>query len=219
MKLESSGLRKDMTMKRFIYRILILLVLCTGVAATYHVTAYAEGEEEYTEEEKEQAKAWLSAHGYPPTRAGADAAYADFLAGKFDDDPEVMRIAREHGLIDDEPVEPGSEHATGDDIFMTVDTQGNVTSFMTYNMDVNHMKEKATPDEATPAEATPAVAKTEKPTPTQPKVATPADTEKKPEIGRKVPETSLGMKILKVVYIIVGVLLIAGLIILLVRRR
>ena len=66
MTLESSGLRKDMTMKRFIYRILILLVLCTGVAATYHVTAYAEGEEEYTEEEKEQYQnsIYESFHGH-----------------------------------------------------------------------------------------------------------------------------------------------------------
>ena len=46
---------------------------------------------EYTEEEKAQAKAWLSAHGYPPTRAGAQMAYQDYLNGKFDNDPEVQR--------------------------------------------------------------------------------------------------------------------------------
>ncbi len=46
--------------------------------------------ESLTPEQKAQIKAWLSAHGYPPTRAGAEAAYQDYLAGKFDNDPEVM---------------------------------------------------------------------------------------------------------------------------------
>ena len=55
---------------------------------------YAEGEEggsDYTPEQKQAAKAWLSAHGYPPTRAGAAQAYQDFLDGKLDDDPDVRR--------------------------------------------------------------------------------------------------------------------------------
>lgn len=37
----------------------------------------------YTEEQKQQAKAWLSAHGYAPTRAGAAQAYADYKSGKL----------------------------------------------------------------------------------------------------------------------------------------
>lgn len=40
----------------------------------------------YTEEEKAQAKAWLSAHGYSPDRAGANQAYQDYLNGKFDEE-------------------------------------------------------------------------------------------------------------------------------------
>ncbi|WP_026834956.1 hypothetical protein [Eubacterium xylanophilum] len=39
--------------------------------------------EEYTESQKAQAKAWLSAHGYSPTRAGASQAYSDYLSGKL----------------------------------------------------------------------------------------------------------------------------------------
>ena len=55
-------------------------------------TVYAEGESSgYTQEQIDAAKAWLSAHGYPPTRAGAAQAYADFDAGKLDNDPDVRR--------------------------------------------------------------------------------------------------------------------------------
>lgn len=38
----------------------------------------------YTDEQKQQAKDWLSAHGYAPTRAGAEQAYQDYLDGKID---------------------------------------------------------------------------------------------------------------------------------------
>ncbi len=37
----------------------------------------------YTEEQKKQAKAWLSAHGYPPTTEGAYQAYSDYQSGKL----------------------------------------------------------------------------------------------------------------------------------------
>lgn len=37
----------------------------------------------YTEAEKQQAKAWLSAHGYPPTKGGAYQAYSDYMSGKL----------------------------------------------------------------------------------------------------------------------------------------
>lgn len=47
---------------------------------------------EYTEEQKQQAKAWLSAHGYAPTQAGASQAYQDYLNGKFDGDPQVEAV-------------------------------------------------------------------------------------------------------------------------------
>ncbi len=40
----------------------------------------------YTEEEKAQAKAWLSAHGYSPDMGGANQAYQDYLNGKFDEE-------------------------------------------------------------------------------------------------------------------------------------
>ena len=34
--------------------------------------------------QKQQAKSWLSSHGYPPTRAGAEQAYQDYMDGKID---------------------------------------------------------------------------------------------------------------------------------------
>lgn len=52
----------------------------------------------YSEEQIAAAKAWLSAHGYAPTRAGAAAAYQDYLDGKFDDDPDVQKYKGQTGL-------------------------------------------------------------------------------------------------------------------------
>ena len=55
------------------------MILMIGLSI--HTTSYA-----YTEEEKAQAKAWLSAHGYSPDAAGASQAYQDYLDGKFDEE-------------------------------------------------------------------------------------------------------------------------------------
>ena len=52
-------------------------MLVLGCAGTAHA---------YTEEQKAQAKAWLSAHGYSPDAGGAAAAYQDYLNGKFDEE-------------------------------------------------------------------------------------------------------------------------------------
>lgn len=40
----------------------------------------------YTDEEIRQGKAWLAAHGYPVSEAGAQAAYNDYLNGKWDEE-------------------------------------------------------------------------------------------------------------------------------------
>lgn len=66
--------------KRVIHLILILFsvaVLCFGSYTTVHA---------YTQEQIQQAKAWLSAHGYSPDEAGANQAYQDYLNGKFDEE-------------------------------------------------------------------------------------------------------------------------------------
>ena len=92
--------RKSVT--AIIYKMLAALlmfslsfVLPPSIAFISASDVYAEGEgtdtSGYTEEEKNAAKAWLSAHGYPPTRAGAEQAYQDFLNGKFDNDPQVRK--------------------------------------------------------------------------------------------------------------------------------
>ena len=60
----------------------VALVLCAGAATTSHA---------YTEEEKQQAKAWLSAHGYSPDMGGASQAYQDYLNGKFDEELGITR--------------------------------------------------------------------------------------------------------------------------------
>ena len=62
-------------------RLLLVLMLILGAVTitSRPVQTYA-----YTEEQKQQAKSWLSAHGYPPTRAGAEQAYQDYMDGKID---------------------------------------------------------------------------------------------------------------------------------------
>ena len=56
---------------------ILLLVMVLNVSFT---------SDAYTEEEKQQAKAWLSAHGYSPDMGGASQAYQDYLNGKFDEE-------------------------------------------------------------------------------------------------------------------------------------
>ncbi|MDE6432959.1 MAG: hypothetical protein K2L07_01875 [Lachnospiraceae bacterium] len=63
---------------RYVLGTLILLLV---VVLNLALTANA-----YTEEEKQQAKAWLSAHGYSPDMGGASQAYQDYLNGKFDEE-------------------------------------------------------------------------------------------------------------------------------------
>ena len=66
-------------MKRM--RLLMLMVMTALLICSASFTSYA-----YTEEEKTQAKAWLSAHGYSPDWGGASQAYQDYLNGKFDEE-------------------------------------------------------------------------------------------------------------------------------------
>ena len=67
-------------MKRMIHIISTLIVLMMLVL-NFSFTSNA-----YSEEEKQQAKAWLSAHGYSPDMGGASQAYQDYLNGKFDEE-------------------------------------------------------------------------------------------------------------------------------------
>ena len=62
-----------------------LLIGCMGGGLRHSQRAAA-----YTEEEKQQAKAWLSAHGYSADAAGANQAYRDYLAGKYDSNGNVV---------------------------------------------------------------------------------------------------------------------------------
>lgn len=68
-------------MKRQILRVLSIVLVIICLVFSVCDTAFA-----YTEEEKAQAKAWLSAHGYSPDMGGASQAYEDYLNGKFDEE-------------------------------------------------------------------------------------------------------------------------------------
>ena len=93
MKDKNHNKEKNRIVFRLLISLFILLVLSAVALKTSGSDVRADDYEtrEYTEEEKAQAKAWLSAHGYPPTRAGAQMAYQDYLNGKFDNDPDVQR--------------------------------------------------------------------------------------------------------------------------------
>ncbi len=75
----------------------VMILLATVLALTAGIGTASVTHAEYTQEEKEQAKAWLSAHGYAPTREGAAQAYQDYLNGKFDeelkDNPALQQMA------------------------------------------------------------------------------------------------------------------------------
>lgn len=64
--------------------IVILIVLVLSCGQIIPVTdGYVTTVKAYTEEQKQQAKAWLSAHGYPATKSGAYQAYNDYKNGKL----------------------------------------------------------------------------------------------------------------------------------------
>lgn len=75
----------------------VIILFATVLALTSGIKTAPVTHAEYTQEEKEQAKAWLSAHGYAPTREGAAQAYQDYLNGKFDeelkDNPALQQMA------------------------------------------------------------------------------------------------------------------------------
>lgn len=71
-----------------------ILVICL-VAVPASVGTSSVAAQEYTEEQKQQAKAWLSAHGYAPTREGAYQAYADYKSGKLKIDMGDVGQAKE----------------------------------------------------------------------------------------------------------------------------
>lgn len=66
------------------------MVMVIAAAFTMTTRTYA-----YTDEEKAQAKAWLSAHGYSPDAGGAAAAYQDYLDGKFDEELGINRSSKD----------------------------------------------------------------------------------------------------------------------------
>lgn len=72
-----------MKIKRRIISLLIIIILSVTVSPVIWPEHKANA---YTEEQKEQAKAWLSSHGYSPTKEGAYKAYQDYKDGKFDKD-------------------------------------------------------------------------------------------------------------------------------------
>lgn len=64
---------------RMIFVVLFLMVGCVFFIS-YRQASVVRA---YTEEQKQEAKAWLSAHGYPATKEGAYQAYQDYLSGKL----------------------------------------------------------------------------------------------------------------------------------------
>ena len=71
-------------MKKFCLLIIVLfLATCVMGTVSFLPAAKPITVSAYTEKQKKQVKAWLSAHGYPPTMEGAYQAYQDYLSGKL----------------------------------------------------------------------------------------------------------------------------------------
>ena len=92
-----------------------------NVNASADIPLYsAEG---YSEEDIAAAKAWLSAHGYPPTRAGAEQAYQDYLDGKFDDEFDDGPEIEEYEFEEDEEEDTTEKRHMENDTDETSDEQ------------------------------------------------------------------------------------------------
>ena len=126
-------------------KIIYLFFICIFLSFTFFFSAinskstvYAD--EEYSQEEIDAAKAWLSAHGYPPTRAGAEQAYQDYLDGKLDNDPDVRAYK---GLDDttEETTEETTEATTQTTTQATTQTTTELTTEATSEMTTENIKQ------------------------------------------------------------------------------
>jgi len=93
-------------MRKKIIHLILVMVAAAVFSFSICLPSHA-----YTEEEKAQAKAWLSAHGYSPDAGGASQAYQDYLDGKFD---EELGISTTEAPAADEP-EVTTEQSTKED--------------------------------------------------------------------------------------------------------
>ena len=83
-------------MKNVNNKVIRYIVTCSIlIMGLYFVSTTASA---YTEEQINQAKAWLSAHGYSPTRAGADQAMSDYENGKLKLGEKEQEIAEKSGV-------------------------------------------------------------------------------------------------------------------------
>ncbi len=73
--MKNNGKRKSIILLIFLF--VLAGCICQTVNSPAMVT------KAYTEEQKQQVKEWLSAHGYPPTMEGAYQAYSDYQSGKL----------------------------------------------------------------------------------------------------------------------------------------
>ena len=73
--MKNNGKRKSIILLVFLF--VLAGCICQTVNSPAMVT------KAYTEEQKQQVKEWLSAHGYPPTMEGAYQAYSDYQSGKL----------------------------------------------------------------------------------------------------------------------------------------
>ena len=69
----------------------LLKILISFAIIVFGIVGIGLNTRAYTEEQKQQAKAWLSAHGYSPDSSGEAAAYQDYLNGKFDEELGITR--------------------------------------------------------------------------------------------------------------------------------
>ena len=141
-------------MNKFKYFLILLSILFFGISCAFFApstTVRADEDEGYTQEEIEAAKAWLSAHGYPPTRAGAEQAYQDYLDGKLDDDPDVKAYRGEDDddEEDDDEKEDGNNEDTGD----TSNPSGENTDTNVTNEDGSSTKNQSSVNTATDAKS------------------------------------------------------------------
>lgn len=88
---------------RFVWIITMVIIFSFSAGST----SYA-----YTEEEIQQAKAWLSAHGYSPDAGGANQAYQDYLDGKFDEELGINTTEQATTEATEETPQESSEKTT-----------------------------------------------------------------------------------------------------------
>lgn len=195
--------------------IVLLLFTCVMGSASFLPAVKPITVNAYTEKQKKQVKAWLSAHGYPPTMEGAYQAYQDYLSGKLTLSEEEQELVNKNIGKTPKKKKAKSKKKSNSKSNSKKKKSSKKKGKATPTPKVQTSKEKKAANEKRV---------TDSPTPTVENETTPAAGEKEVESGRKCgtdddPESELGSSWKGIIFYIGGGIILLFVVVLVCVRR